>query len=34
MEKIVENDEKMSKRWEMKMPYWTAFDLSTADEEE
>ena len=34
MEKIVENDEKMSKRWEMKMPYWTAFDLPTADEEE
>tara|TARA_B100000700_G_scaffold203578_1_gene223834 strand:- start:189 stop:1247 length:1059 start_codon:yes stop_codon:yes gene_type:complete len=34
LEKIVENDEKISKRWEMKMPYWTTFDLPTPDEEE
>jgi len=34
LEKIVENDEKISKRWEMKMPYWTSFDLSEIGEEE
>ena len=33
LEKIVENDEKISKRWEMKMPYWTTFDLPTNEEE-
>ena len=34
LEKIVENDEQISKRWEMKMPYWTSFDLSEIGEEE
>ena len=34
LEKIVENDEQISKRWEMKLPYWTSFDLSEIGEEE
>tara|TARA_B100001029_G_scaffold45418_1_gene35882 strand:+ start:241 stop:1308 length:1068 start_codon:yes stop_codon:yes gene_type:complete len=34
MEKIVEYDEKISKRWEMKMPFWTTFDVPETNEEE
>jgi hypothetical protein len=31
IEKIVENDEKISNRWEMKIPEWVEFEF---DEEE
>ena len=34
LEKIVENGEALSKRWEMKMPYWTEFEIPDIDEEE
>ncbi len=34
IEKIVENSEPISKRWEMRLPYWVKFELSDTGEEE